>query len=147
MNNKLRESEMFVIIPAQWADSLIDILGETPDVRGIYEATRPEDSAYWARQREKAERGATNKELQEMREKFGLPISMPWDEDALEAIMKAPGFVRKMAVGNVEDFAEELASVFDLALHKDLLQPAEALRSTLANPPTGCQPVAVWRSA
>ena len=46
MNNKLRTAELFVIIPAKWAENLV-------------------------------------------------------------AIMKAPKFVRKMAVGNVEDYAEE----------------------------------------
>ncbi|MEH6568268.1 MAG: hypothetical protein V7709_04275 [Halioglobus sp.] len=32
---------------------------------------------------------------------------MPWDKEALTAIMKAPKFVRKVAVGNVEDYAQE----------------------------------------
>ena len=109
MNNKLRESEMFVIIPVRWADSIIDIMGETPDVKGIYEATRPEDSPYWTRQQLKAERAAASEHqsIPLALEKYGLEISMPWEEDALQAIAKAPKFVRKMAVGNVEDYAEE----------------------------------------
>jgi uncharacterized protein (DUF169 family) len=107
MNNKLRESEMFVIIPAKWADNLVGIIGDTPDVKGIYEATRPEDSPYWERQKAKAERAAGDSSLRPAKEKYGLEISMPWDDEALEAICKAPKFVRKMAVGNVEDFAEE----------------------------------------
>ena len=109
INNKLRESEMFVIIPVQWADSIIDIMAKTPDVKGIYEATRPEDSPYWERQRQKAERaaGSNDQSIQLALEKYGLEISMPWEEEALAAVAKAPKFVRKMAVGNVEDFAEE----------------------------------------
>ena len=109
MNNRLRESEMFVIIPARWADSIIEIVGETPDVKGIYEATRPEDSDYWLRQKEKALKADANTDSSAAlaRSKYGLVISLPWDEDALAAIAKAPGFVRKMAVGNVEDFAAE----------------------------------------
>lgn len=110
ISNRLKESEMFVIVPVQWADAIIDILGETPDVRGIFEATRPDDSPYWDQQKAKAERAANNEELKALRDRYGLEISMPWDEDALQAIMKAPGFVRKMAVGNVEDFAEEQAA-------------------------------------
>jgi uncharacterized protein (DUF169 family) len=109
MNNKLKESEMFVIVPARWADNIIEIVGEIPDVKGIYEATRPEDSEYWTRQQEKARKAAGNTDSSASlaRKKYGLEISLPWDEDALAAIAKAPKFVRKMAVGNVEDYAEE----------------------------------------
>jgi len=107
MNNKLRESELFVIVPAQWADNITSIIGDTPDVKGIYEATRPEDSAYWDRQKAKAERAAGDSGAQQALKKYGLAVSMPWDDAALQAISKAPGFVRKMAVGNVEDYAEE----------------------------------------
>ena len=109
MNNKLKESEMFVIVPARWADSIIEIVGDTPDVKGIYEATRPEDSEYWVRQQDKARKAAGNTDSSASlaREKYGLEISLPWDEDALAAIARAPKFVRKMAVGNVEDYAEE----------------------------------------
>ncbi len=107
MNNKLREAELFVIIPAKWAENLVAIIGDTPDVKGIYEATRPEDSPYWERQKAKSERAANSDDSRRIKEKYGLETSMPWDEEALAAIMKAPKFVRKMAVGNVEDYAEE----------------------------------------
>ncbi|ARN74595.1 hypothetical protein BST96_10960 [Oceanicoccus sagamiensis] len=108
-NNKLKESELFVIIPAKWADGIIDILGATPDVKGIFEATRPEDSPYWDKQKAKKERAAnrTDKVSKVAKEKYGLEISMEWDIAAVETIAKAPKFVRKFAVSNVEDFAEE----------------------------------------
>jgi uncharacterized protein (DUF169 family) len=109
MNNKLKESEMFVIIPAAWADNIVGIVGEVPDVKGIYEATRPEQSDYWRRQQDKARKAEANTDSSAAlaKDKYGLAITLPWDEDALAAIAKAPRFVRKMAVGNVEDFAEE----------------------------------------
>jgi uncharacterized protein (DUF169 family) len=110
MNNKLKESEMFVIIPAKWADSIIDLLGARPDVKGIFEATRAPDSVYWDKQKAKAERAekSKNEAISVLaKEKYGLVISMTWDELALEAISKAPKFVRKFATGNVEDYAEE----------------------------------------
>lgn len=107
MNNKLRESEMFVIIPIRWVNGLVDIFGETPDVKGIYEATRPADSEYWQRQKAKAERAAKGNFAKSAKDKYGLDISMEWDDAALQTIAKAPKFVRKMAVGNVEDYAEE----------------------------------------
>jgi uncharacterized protein (DUF169 family) len=109
MNNRLKESEMFVIVPSAWADNIVGIVGDIPDVKGIYEATRPEDSDYWVRQQEKSRKAAANKDhsARLAREQYGLEITLPWDEDALVAIAKAPGFVRKMAVGNVEDYAGE----------------------------------------
>ena len=108
-NNKLKESELFVIIPVKWADSIIDILGATPDVKGIFEATRPDDSPYWARQKAKKERAAnrSDKTSKIAKDKYDLEISMEWDLEAIETIAKAPKFVRKFAVSNVEDFAEE----------------------------------------
>ena len=109
INNRMKDSEMFVIIPARWADNLIELIGEIPDVKGIYEATRPDDSVYWEKQKAKAERASGSNDARLAKEKYGLEISMPWDDEALVAIMKAPKFVRKMAVGNVEDFAEEQA--------------------------------------
>ena len=110
MNNKLKDSEMFVIIPTKWADSIIDLLGKKPDVKGIYEATRAEDSIYWVRKIAKKKKA---KELRSAaisvlaKDKYGLEISMQWEEEALEAISKAPKFVRKFATGNVEDYAAE----------------------------------------
>jgi uncharacterized protein (DUF169 family) len=105
MNNKLREAEMFVIIPVKWADSLIELIGEVPDVKGIYEATRPEDSVYW--QRKQARKEQADPALARAREKSGLDITVPWDEDALAEVARAPRFVRAMAVTNVEEFAAE----------------------------------------
>lgn len=105
MNNKLRESEMFVIVPVQWADSLIELIGDVPDVKGLYEATRPEESIYWQRKQERKQN--ISPDLQKAGGKYGLDISMPWDEDALKEVRRAPRFVRSMAVNNVEEFARE----------------------------------------
>ena len=61
------------------------------------------------RQQEKSRKAKSNSDSSASlaRDKYGLEIALPWDTDALEAIAKAPRFVRKMAVGNVEDYAEE----------------------------------------
>lgn len=109
MNNKLKPEEMFVIIPVKYADNLVKILAATPDVKGLYEATRPEDSPYWEKQRAKARRAEqrTSGGGTERAAALGLNISMDWQEEALETIAGAPKFVRKFAVSNVEDFAGE----------------------------------------
>jgi uncharacterized protein (DUF169 family) len=109
MNNKLKPEEMFVIIPSRYADNLVKILAATPDVKGLYEATRPAESPYWEKQRAKEARAekrqggdGTEKAIQ-----LGLKISMDWEDEGLEMIAAAPKFVRKFAVGNVEDFATD----------------------------------------
>ena len=109
MNNRLKPEEMFVIVPAKFADNLIDILAATPDVKGLYEATRPENSDYWERQQKKAARAADRVAGRgaEKARQLGLSISMDWDEEALEMVAAAPRFVRRFAVGKVEDFAEQ----------------------------------------
>ena len=109
MNNKLKPEEMFVIIPVRYADNLVSILAATPDVKGLYEATRPEESPYWEKQRAKAERAAKRRggSGTAHAQKLGLKISMDWEEEALDLVAAAPKFVRKFAVGNVEDYAGE----------------------------------------
>ena len=93
----------------RWADNLVKILGEIPDVKGIYEATRPEDSEYWDRQRAKEAKAAarSNDEATRLAKDKGLKISMDWEPEAVELVAKSPRFVRGFAVGNIEDYAEE----------------------------------------
>jgi uncharacterized protein (DUF169 family) len=110
MANKLRPNEMFVIVPARWANNLISILTAAPDVKGLYEATRTQVSDYWERKAErerKAAERAASPAPSDAAAKAGLRTSMEWDDDAVAMVAKAPRFVRKFAVGNVEDFAEQ----------------------------------------
>jgi uncharacterized protein (DUF169 family) len=116
MNNKLKPTEMFVIVPTRWANNLISILGATPDVKGLYEATRTEESSYWDRKKEREAKADAREAAyaagqtssgDDAAAKAGLKVSMDWDEDAVAMIAKAPKFVRKFAVGNMEDFASQ----------------------------------------
>ena len=110
MANKLRPNEMFVIVPARWANNLVSILTAAPDVKGLYEATRTDDSDYWERKAErerKAAERAAAPAAGDAAAKAGLRTSMEWDDDAVAMVTKAPKFVRRFAVGNVEDFAQE----------------------------------------
>ena len=97
MNNKLKPEEMFVIIPSRYADNLVKILAATPDVKGLYEATRPAESPYWEKQRAKEARAekrqggdGTEKAIQ-----LGLKISMDWEDEGLEMIAAAPKMTAK----------------------------------------------------
>jgi uncharacterized protein (DUF169 family) len=109
MNNKLRPEEMFVVIPARWANNIVRVLEATIDVRGLYEATRRDDSEYWDRKQRREERAEEFKRsfAADEARKRGLTISMEWEVEALDQVASSPKFVRKFAVGNVEDYARD----------------------------------------
>ena len=87
---------------------MISIFGVTPDVKGLYEATRPEYSDYWDKQKAHQGRASQRKDKSALlASEMGLSISIEWDKEALEQFVSSPKFVRKFAVGNVEDFALE----------------------------------------
>jgi uncharacterized protein (DUF169 family) len=56
MNNKVKPEEMFVIVPMQWADSLVRILTEIPNTKQLYESIKPENSDYWVKKQKKGAR-------------------------------------------------------------------------------------------
>lgn len=61
MNNKLKQDEMFVVVPMQWIDSMLKCL-EVPDARAVYETIKPDDSEYWVKKRKKEARERARKE-------------------------------------------------------------------------------------
>jgi uncharacterized protein (DUF169 family) len=110
MNNRLKPEEMFVIVPMKYTDSMISILSTTPDARAILEATRPADSAYWDKRQRKKEKEAAKAEQAAAAGtdiSNDLKLSMDWDEEAQALIRKTPAGILEMAIGNVEDYAEE----------------------------------------
>jgi hypothetical protein len=112
-NEQLRSGALLTdYIPVYEADAAYPFNSEEyilpqGTVKGFCAATRPEAPPYWERQKAKSHRAASSDDSRRIKEKYGLETSIPWDDEALAAIMKAPKFVRKMAVGNVEDYAEE----------------------------------------
>ena len=113
MANKLRPNEMFVIVPARWANNLVPILTAAPDVKGLYEATRTPESEYWARKQNREAKAAARAAaaaagtITDAAAKAGLKTSMEWDDAAVAMVAKAPRFVRRFAVGNLEDYAQQ----------------------------------------
>jgi len=61
MNNKVKPEELFVIVPMQWADSLVQILSVVPNTKNLYESIKPDSSEYWTKKREKQSREAEKK--------------------------------------------------------------------------------------
>lgn len=98
MNNRLKPEEMFVIVPMQWTASILSILGENPDTRAIYEATRPPDSPYWLKRKRAAEKKKAAGEHAEI-------FTMLWDEEAQAILARMPGHAREDAIETMEEFA------------------------------------------
>ena len=59
MNNRLKPEEMFVVVPNEYLESLLNIMTSTPDARAVLEATKPEESDYW-KKRDRAIRAKEN---------------------------------------------------------------------------------------
>jgi len=89
MFNRVKPSEMFVIIPIEYAAHLFTILGERPNLGGLLEAIKP---GYLAER--DAKRAARAQKI-------------PWDDDALATLAMAPGEIREFAAPTLEAYAVE----------------------------------------
>ena len=109
MANRIRPDEMFVIVPLEYADDLVEILSMVPDVEGLLDATKREDSEYWEK---KAARG-TRIPVEVVHEEAGeapaasFTMTMEWEDEAITVMNDAPADIRSFAVGQAEDYARE----------------------------------------
>jgi uncharacterized protein YndB with AHSA1/START domain len=88
MFNRVKASEMFVLIPMQWAHMIPVVLTGRPDLGGLLESIKP---GYLAeRERKRAARA---------------PI--PWDDKARELLEAAPPEIRDFAGPTLEEYARE----------------------------------------
>lgn len=88
MFNRVKASEMFVLIPMQWAHMIPVVLTGRPDLGNLLESIKP---GYLAeRERKRAAR---------------QPI--PWDDEAQELLEQAPAEIREFAAPTLEEYARE----------------------------------------
>ncbi len=113
MFNHIRPSEMFVIVPMQWASNLTVLLEQRPDLGGLMEAIKP---GYLEARDAKRRRIPVASEAPTRAESTPAPVgagdgggqgSIPWDDDAAALLAAAPEFVREFAVPNLEAYAAE----------------------------------------
>ncbi len=107
MNNRLKPEEMFVVVPNEYLESLLNIMTSTPDARAVLEATKPEESDYWDKR--KRAKKAKERKLKEdsPKNEFESKLSMIWDQESKDMIASTPPGIIEMAINNVEDFARE----------------------------------------
>ena len=91
MFNKIKPSEMFVILPFRFVGSLPALLGGTPDVPALMESIKPGFTE--AREKRLSTRDARK--------------SLAWDADVEELLASAPDEVRSFARPTLEEYAVE----------------------------------------
>ena len=107
MNNRLKPEEMFVVVPNEYLESLLNIMTSTPDARAVLEATKPEESDYWDK-RKRAKKAKERKLKDDSpKNEFESKLSMIWDQESKDMIASTPPGIIEMAINNVEDFARE----------------------------------------
>ena len=108
MHNRIKQDQVFVIIPTQFLDYLPMILNDMRvDVKATRQMTKPPHSSFW----QKEGSGEASPEQvpagDEQAGTSGLTFTMEWDDEAKELMKKVPEGIAEMAVNNAEEFARE----------------------------------------
>jgi uncharacterized protein (DUF169 family) len=104
MYNRLKQDQLFVIIPIEFIDALPRLLGDfTLDAKATLSFTKPPDSKFWKKHgKDKKKDGDT--------EGAGKPsapdFTMEWDKEAREILKKVPEGIVDFVVENSESFAQ-----------------------------------------
>jgi uncharacterized protein (DUF169 family) len=104
MYNRLKQDQLFVIIPIEFVDALPRLLGDfTLDAKATLAFTKPPDSKFWKKyNKDKKKDGGT--------EGAGKPsapaFTLEWDKEAREILKKVPEGIVDFVVENSESFAQ-----------------------------------------
>ena len=98
MYNRLKQDELFVIIPIAYVDNLPKLLVDIKlDAKGTLAHTKPPNSTFWEKYHKNKKTDAA----------AGLAFTMEWDEDAKNIVKKVPEGIIDFVVENAETFARE----------------------------------------
>jgi uncharacterized protein (DUF169 family) len=104
MYNRLKQDQLFVIIPIEFVDALPKLLGDfTLDAKATLAFTKPPDSKFWKKySKDKKKDGDT-----EGADKPSAPaFTMEWDKEAREILKRVPEGIVDFVVENSESFAQ-----------------------------------------
>ena len=104
MHNRLKQDQLFVIIPIEFAPMIPNILlNIRVDVKASREMTKPPQSPFWQKKDKSAfEETAAQEESSEE-----PVLSMAWDEESRGLLKRVPSEMYEMIIGNAEDYAKE----------------------------------------
>lgn len=103
--NRIKQNELFVVIPIEFADNLQKILQDFHlDANATLKFTKPPQSKFWQKHDKHKKPG----EGIDAAKKSSTPaFTMEWDKEARALILKAPEGIIEFAVDNVEQFAQD----------------------------------------
>jgi uncharacterized protein (DUF169 family) len=104
MYNRLKQDQLFVIIPIEFVDALPKLLGDfTLDAKATLAFTKPPDSKFWKKySKDKQKDGDTGGAGKPSAPAF----TMEWDKEAREILRKVPEGIIDFVVENSESFAQ-----------------------------------------
>ena len=98
MYNRLKQDELFVIIPIAYVDNLPKLLVDIKlDAKGTLAHTKPPNSTFWEKYHKNKKTDAA----------AAPAFTMEWDEDAKNIVKKVPEGIIDFVVENAETFARE----------------------------------------
>jgi uncharacterized protein (DUF169 family) len=104
MYNRLKQDQLFVIVPIEFVDGLTRLLGDfTLDAKATLAFTKPPDSKFWKKySKDKKKDGDTGGAGKPSAPAF----TMEWDKEAREILRKVPEGIIDFVVENSESFAQ-----------------------------------------
>jgi uncharacterized protein (DUF169 family)/histone H3/H4 len=98
MYNRLKQDELFVIIPIEYVENLPKLLVDIKlDAKGTLAHTKPPNSKFWKKYHKNKKTDAAAEPA----------FTMAWDEDAKNIMKKVPEGIIDFVVENAETFARE----------------------------------------
>ncbi len=105
MHNRIKQDQLFVIIPIEFADYVEKILQNIRvDVKRSREMTKPVHSPFW---QNKGKNSKTQAAEQAPDQTGEISFSMPWNDEAGQILKKVPEGILEMVVNNSEEFARK----------------------------------------
>jgi uncharacterized protein (DUF169 family) len=107
MHNRLKQDQLFIIIPARFADLIPKLLLNIKvDVKTSRQMTKPPWSPFWTK-KDKSVFVDTPVDPEPAAGGEEPVFTMAWDDESRALIKKVPEEMREMIVGNAEQYAKE----------------------------------------
>jgi uncharacterized protein (DUF169 family) len=104
MHNRIKQDQMFVIIPMEFAHTIPNILLNVKvDVKASREMTKPPHSPFW----QKKDKAVFDESAPQPENTEEPEFTMPWDEESRGLLKKVSPDMLEMIVGNAEQYAKE----------------------------------------
>ncbi len=104
-NNRIKQDQLFVVIPIEFADYLPVTLGNIKlDAKATLEITKPPHSKFWKKKDKVVQRYMEEADVEAA---SALTFTMDWDDEARQLIKQAPEGIIEVAIEGAEDFARE----------------------------------------